>query len=153
MNTSTALTRVRQRGLVPLLGLLVLGIAQADPGDANRILGRWHGTSICTKADWNAACNDETVMYEFVPSAVAAGKITLHAYKYVQQAPQPMYDLDFDYDAARGQWWADFANTRVSIRWSYWLRDDGTLAGKVVDLKAQERVARNVSVSRTGLKP
>lgn len=153
MNTPNFLAHSCHRGLAALLSLLTVCAAHADTGEANRILGRWYGTSLCVKADWNAACNDETVMYEFVPSTAAPARITLHAFKYVQQAPQPMYDLDFDYDAQRGQWWADFANARVSIRWSYVLREDGTLAGKVVDLKAQERVGRQVSVSRTPVRP
>ena len=136
--------------LVSLSASLVVSLplarTEAQVAPAQAIVGRWRGTSICVKAEWNAACNDEVVVYDFVPSAQSTGTISLHAKKMVNGSPQPMYDLDFSYDSAAGEWKADFSNSRVRIRWSY--RVDGTtLSGRVVFLPSG-RVGREVSATR-----
>ena len=112
---------------------------------ADAILGTWRGESICVKADWNAACNDEQVELAFVP-AKAAGTITGHARQLVGGEYQPMGDLDFRHDAAAQEWFAEFQNARVHIRWSFTLQGDG-LTGTIVDLPGH-RVVRNLRAKR-----
>ena len=116
-----------------------------DTTAARAILGRWAGSSICVKAEWNAACNDETVVYDFVPSD-SAGRITLHASKIVAGKPEPMGDLEVSYDPAARRWFGDFDNARVSIRWIYEVAGS-RLTGRVVDRRTL-RVSRNVTASR-----
>ncbi len=114
------------------------GPASAPPS----ILGYWHGRSICIKAAWNAACNDEEVLYHFVPVADHAGQVLLKAYKYVSGAPESMYDLQFAWDSTRHQWAARYSNARVRILWSYTVQDT-ILLGRLADLP-DERLVRNV---------
>lgn len=127
--------------ILSLLLALVFG-----PGD--QVLGRWEGTSTCIKADWNAACHDEVVRYDFARAAGRGDTITLHAYKQVQGAWDWMGDIDFRYDSTGRRWVGEFANSRVHIEWSYWLV--GTdLRGQVVSLpdrrKARDVVAHRVA--------
>lgn len=131
-------------GAALLAGAAGRGAAQ-DTTAAGAILGRWSGTSICVKAEWNAACNDESVVYEFVPSD-SAGRITLHASKVIAGKPEPMGDLDVSYDPAARRWFGDFDNARVSIRWIYEVAGS-RLTGRVVDRRTF-RVSRNVTASR-----
>lgn len=128
-----------------LLTVLAAPVAaqQAPPAP---ILGRWHGFSVCVKADWNASCNDEEVMYDFVPVGQRADSVTLHASKLVSGAFEPMYDLDFHLDPARHRWTGDFSNQRVSIQWRYEVSD--TLLTGTVVLFPSGRVGRNVVARR-----
>lgn len=129
---------------------VAIGLAIVSPVEAQQpaatILGRWHGQSVCIKAEWNAACHDEEVVYNFVPAAAGSGRVTLHAFKVVGGAMEPMYDLDFALDSAAGYWSADFTNARVHIRWSYAV-NGAALKGRVVDLPSM-RMARLVTASR-----
>jgi hypothetical protein len=122
------------------------GSASAPIAPAALILGIWRGTSTCVKADWNAACNDETVRYDFRPSATRAGGTLMHAEKLVNGAFEPMGDLEFVFDSAAGAWVGDFRNARVSIRWSFRVLGD-SLAGQVVMLP-ERRVARHAAARR-----
>lgn len=117
---------------------------RAQSADA-AILGRWHGTSICVKADWNRACNDEEIIYRVARSA-HSGVITLQASKLIHGVEEPMYDLDIRYDQSTREWAADFSNPQVRIRWSYRVAG-GSLTGKVLDLPG-ERKARDVRAVR-----
>jgi hypothetical protein len=58
-----------------------------------------------------------------------------------------MGDLEFTYSPGTTSWDGDFANARVSIRWTFQLRGD-TLIGRVL-LRPEMRVARDV-VARRG---
>jgi hypothetical protein len=118
--------------------------AQQSPPESIR--GRWHGTSICVKAEWNTACNDEQVVYDFVPSTQSPAAMSLHASKLVNGAPEPMYDLDFSYDTTSSEWQAEFSNSRVHIRWSYRVQGD-SMTGRVVFLPSG-RIGRDVRVIR-----
>lgn len=109
---------------------LIPGPAAQNP---RAILGHWEGRSVCVEAPWNSACNNEDVVYSFVP---AKRGVLLHASKIVAGRPEPMYDLEFTYAAARGAWDGDFANARVRIRWTYEVSGD-TLVGQVVMLPSQ----------------
>jgi hypothetical protein len=70
------------------------------------------------------------------------GRVLLHAAKLVAGRPEPMYDLEFSYSSTAAAWDGDFANARVSIRWSHWIRRD-TLRATVVLLPTR-RVGRHV---------
>ncbi len=128
------------------IGLWGAAPLQGQQARAADILGRWEGTSTCVKAAWKAACNDETVVYQFEPSTLHPGQIALHASKVINGAPEPMYDLDFVFDSAAHMWAGDFDNARVSIRWSYQVLGDD-LSGKVVFRKTGQ-VGRNVTAHR-----
>ncbi len=127
-----------------VLGLVAPLAAQQAPSAT--ILGRWHGFSVCVKADWNGACNDEEVQYDFVPVGRRTDSVTLHAAKLVSGAFEPMYDLDFHLDIATRRWTGDFSNQRVSIQWRYDVSD--TLLTGTVILFPSGRVGRNVVARR-----
>ena len=110
------------------------------------LLGRWQGSSTCVEATWNAACNDEEVVYDFVLAANQTEQVTLHASRLASGAPQWMYDLDFAYDSTARLWSADFRNRRTSIRWTYRVKGD-SLIGQVAELPSG-RVARRVGAVR-----
>ena len=127
-----------------LAPLLWLGAVHQHPA---AIAGQWRGESICVKAAWNAACNDERIVYDVVADSSAPGTALLHAAKIVGGRPEPMGDLDLQYRAADSTWFGDFSNSRVRIRWEYRVRGD-SLIGRVFD-RATGRVARAVRAART----
>lgn len=146
------MTARRQRSVRRLLGAaltaqLVLaagaeGQGAGPPSAPSSILGYWQGRSTCIKAAWNAACNDEDVLYHFVPAKDHPGQVLLKAFKYVNGSPESMYDLQFAWDSTRNQWAARYSNSRVRILWSYTVQDT-VLIGRLADLP-DERLVRNV---------
>lgn len=133
-----------------LKALVLLALAAAAPLDAQSppaILGTWQGTSTCVKASWNAACNDERIVYVVAPAAGKPGQVTLRASKIVGDSLDWMGDLDLAYDTLSGRWSGDFQNTRVHIRWSYRVVGD-SLTGNVVMIPSGQ-VGRNVVAGRT----
>lgn len=129
------------------LALAALGTFAPPPAPApSAILGWWHGISTCVKAPWNSACNDEHVVYQFVPASPDSVRSILHAFKIVHGRVEPMYDLDFSFAADSQMWLGDFANERVDIRWRYRLQGD-TLFGEVV-LRPSLRIGRHVTALR-----
>jgi hypothetical protein len=134
--------------LAPLGFVLALLSAAAAAGNSpptSDLLGRWHGTSICTKADWNQACHDEEALYDFAPG-VAPGHLVLHAYKIVNREPVFMGDLDVTWDDTLHAWAAEFSNERVHIRWIFEPHGD-SLDGRMVFLPTM-RTGRVLHVSR-----
>lgn len=122
---------------------LLLALLQS-PADA--ILGRWEGTSICVKAEWNRACHDEIVRYDVVRDTAHAGHFVHHAYKQVGTTWEWMGDVTLHYDSTGHRWAGDWSNSRVHIEWSFWPR--GTdLAGQVV-IYPDRRKGRDVVVHR-----
>jgi hypothetical protein len=134
-----------------MLGVALLLLSFVPAGERGQgpqeILGRWRGRSTCIKAEWNSACNDEEVVYEFVPAGADPSRIMLHAAKIIGGTPEPMYDLAFAYDTATARWDGDFANSRVRIRWSYRVRGD-SLQGQVTLLPSGQ-IGRNVIAWRS----
>jgi len=132
-----------------LLSSLVVmqGAAVAHP--TSELIGRWRGTSICTKADWNAACHDEEALYDF-KEGVAPGHVLSKGYKIVNGTPEYMGDLDFAWDPGAGAWVAEFAGPRIRSRWVFSVHGD-TIDGRAVLLPAG-RDARVVHVRRETLK-
>lgn len=115
------------------------------------LLGDWRGTSICVKADWNAACNDEQIIYHAVPSAAGGKAITLHAYKLLDGKPDWMGDLEFFPDSLPDHFWAEFSNERTHIRFTFVIAGN-KLTGTLVRLP-DLRVGRNINATRDGPKP
>ena len=139
------------RAILRILLLLAFGGALDRPSlgaqiPAPSLLGRWHGRSICIKADWNAACNDEEAFYDFVPAPSGLPRLLLHAYKRVGTAIASMGDLEFWPDTGGARWVGEFANTHVHIRWVYQVADSG-LTGTLILLPSMH-LARNVHAQR-----
>lgn len=127
--------------------LLLLPSSRADPAGPRSVLGWWHGTSTCVQAPWNQACHDEEILYHVVPAPPDSSHALLHASKIVEGQVEPMGDQELTYVPARRAWEGDFANARVSIRWSFALHGD-TLVGQLL-LRPDMRVARNVVALRS----
>ena len=144
------MTRLSRVLAVVTLGLGSLA-AFSLASDPRAILGRWHGTSICVKASWNSACNDEEIVYDFVPRGTDSTHSLQHAFKIVGGQLDPMGDLDITYSPKSDTWDADFANARVRIRWSYWFHGD-TLLGQVIRLP-DSLVGRHVVALRSKVEP
>ncbi len=129
---------------VLLVALLAAATAGA-PDPTGKLIGLWHGTSICTKADWNAACHDEEAVYD-VHAGQAPGHVVLHGYKIVAGAAAFMGDLDFAYHEADDTWVAEFVGPRVTSRWVF------KVTGESVDgqalLMPEKRVSREIRVTR-----
>ncbi|MEO8138122.1 MAG: hypothetical protein ABI742_00690 [Gemmatimonadota bacterium] len=126
------------------LPLLALGVVlHSSPLCAQTptpsLLGRWHGTSICTKASWNASCNDEENFFEFVPAAGGLPGILSHAGKRVGTTIQSMGDVDLQPDTGKARWAGEFSNGRVHIRLVYQVADSG-LTGAVIQLPLHQVV-------------
>jgi hypothetical protein len=126
--------------------LLAVAPGPAPRVGARAVLGWWHGSSTCVKADWNGACHDELVEYQFVANDSDTLKSVLHAAKLVQGVPAPMGDLPFSYDRRAGTWISDFANSRTSVRWTFWLQGD-SLVGQVA-IRPDMRIGRHVVAHR-----
>jgi hypothetical protein len=126
----------------------VRAVAQT-PAPADEIAGRWTGTSICVKADWNASCKDERAVY-FFERTDSGAKVILHGYKYVGATLESMGDLNCTYDPSAKSWIASFSNDRVRIRWSFQVLPRGLMTGRLVDL-VQGQVARTVRVQRDSI--
>ena len=134
-------------GMMPLLlAFAPCGGSLAAQASQPSLLGKWHGTSICTKAAWNAACNDEEAFYNFVRVPGGASKVLLHAYKRVGTAIEPMGDMEFVPDTGRGRWTSEFSNSRVHIRWNFQVADS-VINGTLLMLPSMQ-VARTVRVRR-----
>ncbi len=132
-----------------LVPLLATGLPQALGAQATRpgaIIGWWHGTSTCVKASWNAACNDEVVLYEFVPSSPDSVRSTVHAFKLVAGQRDSMGALPVAFVPEDQAWNADITTRRGALRWTFRLHGD-SLLGRLVLLPGMQ-VARHVVALR-----
>lgn len=135
------------QGLGIVTGFLLLtGPVWAPQSRPAEILGWWHGTSLCVRASWNAGCNDEVIQYQIVPTSADSTESLMRADKLVNGRFESMGDLPLHYNAASHSWDGDFANARVSIRWTYQVQGD-TLRGLLL-LRPDLKVARNVLAQR-----
>ena len=131
-------------GLVALVGL-AHAAAPAPPRE--EIVGVWRGNSTCIKAAWNAACNDEKVVYRVRVADKTPGAVTFDAYKIVGGRETPMYALDFTYRPDTRTWNAQYeSRNRGRILLSYRVRGR-TMTGTLVQLPSR-RLARRVAVVR-----
>jgi hypothetical protein len=124
-----------------------LGMTQgAVPGHpTSELVGRWRGPSICTKADWNAACHDEDAFYD-ASEGVAPGHVLLKGYKVIDGKPQYMGDLDFAFDASEKAWVAEFSGPHLQSRWIFEVSGN-ELHGQAVVLPSKQ-VSRTIHVTR-----
>ena len=123
-----------------------LYLAQDDSANiAERIVGTWHGTSICVDQETDRACKDEEVIYVFEQPGYRKDSVVLKASKIVNGAPVPMYEATFTYAPATKTWNSEF-KTRIHGRWSYQVTDS-VMHGTLVELPSG-RLARRVLVRR-----
>jgi len=115
---------------------------------ANSVFGRWEGKSICVKADWNSACNDETVRYDMIPVAATADSVDVHAEKLVNGSFEWMGDLRLGLRAADQTWSREFKAPRngKSVVWRYMVRGD-SLLGTLTE-RPSGRLIRTVRAAR-----
>lgn len=92
--------------LASVAALLAFTLAPGQGSARPTILGRWEGESICVRAPWNSACNDEKVVYVFEPSPTHKGGVLQHASKLVDGVPQLMGTWSFGSTAPRRNGWA-----------------------------------------------
>jgi len=111
------------------------------------ILGRWQGTSICTKVPGNESCHDETVRYAFARSVQSVNALTVNAERLVNGQWVSMGELEFHYSAAANRWECEFQG-RVRALWTFAAKGDD-LTGTLFILP-DRWVARNVKAKRAG---
>ena len=145
--------KVQLRLHLMLVGLTIAGAGVAGAqAPKQQILGRWDGTSICTRIPGNEACRDETVVYRFIDLPSRADAVELQAAKIVNSADEPMYELPFTFDERERQWTSEFRSPRAHGLWAYTIDGNG-LTG-VLYLLPDRTVARNVKATRqTGPQP
>lgn len=110
------------------------------------ILGRWKGTSTCTKVPNNEFCRDETVVYEFIDVPGQEATVALKASRVVDGTVQPMYSLYFTYRPDQGRWTSEFTRPQFRGVWEYVVHGD-EIKGTATVLPDMT-VVRNVAVSR-----
>jgi hypothetical protein len=135
---------------VATIGILMLcatGLAtgQGEPrremltDQVAKLIGDWTGESICVGN--HPACHDEKVVYHISRSTDDAGKVILAADKIVDGKPDPMYVLDFKYDAVKGTLAGEFQNSRYHGLWEYTVKGK-TMEGTLSLLPAKTIVRR-----------
>jgi beta-1,2-mannosidase len=142
-------------GLVPFRGRWFLyygtadsrvGVAVWDPqAPADRILGTWHGTSICVDKQVDSACHDEAVVYVIDSAAGPRGPVRWQADKIVNQVREPMGVSRLTYDSSGDNWFVDI-NARFRGRWTLMVRGD-SIVGDLSELPAH-RLVRRIAVQR-----
>jgi len=136
---------VRDWATIALAALLAAREAGAAAPKAE-ILGRWKGTSTCAKIPGNEFCRDEVVVYEFVDVESEPDVVKLKAAKVIEGREEPMYGLDFRYEAGEHRWTCEFVRPRAHGVWIYTVRG-GQLTGTLL-LLPDRAVARNVTARR-----
>ncbi len=142
-------------GLVPFQGRWYLyygtadsrvGVAIWDPqGPAARVVGTWHGESICVDKEVDRACKDEEVIYEIDSAAGPRGPVRISADKIVNGVRENMGVFRLSYDSSADQWFADL-NTRIRARWTFVPRGN-SIVGDLSELPAH-RLVRRIAVWR-----
>lgn len=111
-----------------------------------QIIGHWRGTSTCVKADWNAACRDEVVLYECERSTTDSTRVVMHASRMVDGKPVPMGDIEFVLQDSTDTWVGGLTTPRYQLSWLFHV-DGNDLTGRLVELPSN-RVSRHVKASR-----
>ena len=128
--------------LTALLTLFAPALFAAAPSD--EIVGTWRGSSICNPDAHRAACKDETVVYDFTPTA-KSDVVHQKAYKIVNGEKLLMGEIDFHRDA-RGKWVGHFENPNVKLEIVYTI--DGKRMKGVLYVLPERIVGRNMDVTR-----
>lgn len=141
-----AIARIAGAALCVAALAAAAGALAAGKPHAHAIDGRWTGTSLCTNLAVAPHCKDESVRYTFAPGGNAAEPTHLVAEKIVAGKYEVMYEMDFRFDAASGEWRHDFTAPKDWYRWSYRLVE-GRLLGEVRELASGAQV-RSVVADR-----
>lgn len=111
----------------------------------HKIIGTWHGTSLCMDKAVDQRCKDEEVLYIFKPIIGFPDSVTLNASKIVQDTLDWMGDLGFRRVEGTNRWESDLSGRRPA-RWSFDVRDS-VITGTLVELPSM-RLIRRVWVGR-----
>ncbi len=132
------------------LGAIGLHAASAESSRAE-LLGDWRGTSKCVNLQAAPACQDETVLYHFLPVAGATDKVWLKADKLVNGVFELMGEFECHFNSAAGTWDSEIRTPRVHILWSYTVKDR-QLSGTLVALP-DRTLLRKVATTKVDAKP
>ncbi len=142
---------MRKPCFVLLAVVLFAGVCAVSQGGnvqpaADKLLGTWRGTSICSDRVAAPACNDETVVYVFTP-AQKPGAVRWAADKIVDGRREPMGELELTYDSAAKCWTAEFSSPRVKTVWR--LTVNGTHLTGTAQLVPGQQVIRKLDLQRS----
>jgi hypothetical protein len=129
---------------VVLIAFLTLCADATQRDGVSKLLGDWEGESICTGG--NPSCHDEHVVYHISKSPDGPDKVIIAADKIINGKPDPMYVLDFKYDAAKGTLTGEFTNSRYHLVWEYTVKGN-TMEGTLTLLPAKT-IGRRVKVKK-----
>lgn len=104
------------------------------------LIGTWRGTSLCSDRVAAPSCNDEKVVYEFIPGP-KPGVVHWKADKIVNGQRQPMGEFDLSYDTAEACWKAEYAGPRVTSVWRVTV-DGNHLTGTARMLPGNETIRK-----------
>jgi len=137
------------------LGLLVLSAFIAAPaqhafasvvGQASpsALAGTWTGTSTCVGD--RPACNNETVVYRFVPVQGKPKQVRMLGDKIIDGKRLVMGALVFEYEAQKGELTCDFTRGQTHAVWSFTVKGE-SMTGKL-ELLPEHSIGRDVKVHR-----
>jgi hypothetical protein len=79
--------------------IFLAGVKAKPGGDAEAVIGDWHGTSRCLVKP--SACHDEEALYHVRSSPDKSGTVSVQADKIVDGRPVTMGTSECSYDAAK----------------------------------------------------
>lgn len=124
--------------LACIAAVMVVGLQAATPAD--KIVGTWHGTSLCVDKQVDVACHDEDVIYEVDSAAGPRGPVRMQADKIVNGVRENMGVLRLTYDSAQDQWFVDLTG-RLRARWTFDAHGD-FMIGDLSELPAHRQMRR-----------
>lgn len=141
--------KIRSRTAAILItGICLMRDFGSVPGrqrDLSKLLGEWTGESICIGN--HPSCHDEKVIYHIARSSGGADKVTMAADKIVDGKPEPMYVLNFKYDATRETLIGEFQNARYHGVWEYTI--EGNIMEGTLSLLPDKTIVRRIKVTRS----
>ena len=141
--------KVCMRTSFTIIALLTFSICSWSQGQDilpyQKILGNWHGSSICVDKKTDPACKDEEVIYTVVPIDSIPNAVFFHAFKVIKGTPEPMGDFTLAYSDSVHFWSVEFSG-RLRARWSFQIND--TLLNGTLREIPSERLIRQVVASR-----
>jgi hypothetical protein len=131
--------------LIVVLFSLYPGLQQTAPSIENRIIGTWHGTSMCADRKSDTACKDEEVVYVVKGMRAVRDTVGMEAFKIINGERISMGMLTLAYSRGSDLWTFELA-ARVHALWAFQVKDS-TAHGSLVELPSK-RLIRTVHVSR-----
>ena|SRR5437762_7369735 len=119
--------------------------AQSKVND-NRLFGDWYGESKCVGNNPN--CHDETVVYHISRSKTDPEKIHLAADKIIDGKPEPMGELDFDYDREKQTLTSEFKIPRTGGKGVWLLKINGDMMDGTLTVYPENEIGRRINVSK-----